>query len=634
MTALPRRAFWPNTKCCFRKALPIKAFRAAGYCTRGGSCPRGDSSWTSERRSGLSSSITWIHALYRSAFPDPVFRAWVEGNADADWNGILTDAELDAVTQMDLGGMGISSLEGIQYFPQLQVLDCSNNALTELNLSGNPALTSVFCNDNALTSLHVSSCPDLERLACYHNALQTLELRFCPKLAEAAQGPARTGNFGSDVLFYGGSGTNYVLAVDRSLSFQNPDDSLPITEAFFPDPAFRSYVAENLDPNGDGFLSPDELVKVTSISCRGPGIDTPGEIRSLKGIEYFPKLSQLDCGYNQITELDLSHNRELENLFCYHNKLERLNVSGNALLQVLYCNSNAELTSLDVSNCLELEWLVAEHTSIGSIDLSKNAKLYDLNVFNCGLRELDVSHNPELTSLSCYMNQLTSLDLSANPKLAQLLCDGNQLASLDLRSNPMLSWLRCGSNRLTELDLSRNPELIRIDCKFNELDRLDLKANPLVKELYCSGNRLTELDLSEVPELEVLHCYGNRIGILDVSPCPTLAEAAGTERLSLENYGSGVVGYGAYKPYSGSDYITYRLMTDGSTKLEAGVLPGDLNGNGTVEGDDLIQMRSFLIGTLSSVNRIAADVNGDGKVNIMDLIRLRKFLAGADVSLG
>ena len=34
LTALPRRAFWPNTKCCFRKALVFKAFRAAGYWIR------------------------------------------------------------------------------------------------------------------------------------------------------------------------------------------------------------------------------------------------------------------------------------------------------------------------------------------------------------------------------------------------------------------------------------------------------------------------------------------------------------------------------------------------------------------------------------------------------------------------
>ena len=39
LTALPRRAFWPYTKCCFRKALFCKAFRAAGYCIRGGPCP-------------------------------------------------------------------------------------------------------------------------------------------------------------------------------------------------------------------------------------------------------------------------------------------------------------------------------------------------------------------------------------------------------------------------------------------------------------------------------------------------------------------------------------------------------------------------------------------------------------------
>ena len=596
--------------------------------------PAGDGSWTEEYRRDLGGNIIWIASVSTSSFPDPALRAWVEENVDCDGDSRISDAELEAVTSMDVSGLGIASLEGIQYFLQLQALDCSSNALTELDLGGNPLLTELFCggneltsldlygnplltelfcSDNELTSLDLSACPELERLACYHNALEALELRFCPRLAAAAQESPRTGIYGADVLLYGGSGDNFILAVDRELTIQDPESPLPITEPFFPDPAFRSYVSENLDPDKDGFLSPAECESVTAILCYGENWENRGDIVSLAGIEYFPKLKRLECYNNHITRLDLRHNPELD---------------------LLYCNHNYELAFLDVSACPDLRELVTEHTAIGSIDVSRNTRLTYLDVFNCGLSELDVSRNPELETLFCYSNNLTALDLSHNPRLQTLLCDQNHLESLDLSANSKLTWLRCGYNQLTSLDLRANPELTRLDYAYNRLTNLDLRANPKLTELNCSGNDLTELDLNGVPELTILQCFDNRIGALDVSPCPVLAEAAGTEPVSLENYGRGVLGYGAYQPYTWSAYIEYHLIVDGSTRLVTGAIPGDLDGDGGVESDDLLRLRSFLVDTLPEVNQKAADVNGDGEVDILDLVRLRKYLAGEDVPLG
>lgn len=37
------------------------------------------------------------------------------------------------------------------------------------------------------------------------------------------------------------------------------------------------------------------------------------KISSFKGIKYFPNLKYLDCGHNNLTSLDLSGNKKLEN---------------------------------------------------------------------------------------------------------------------------------------------------------------------------------------------------------------------------------------------------------------------------------------------------------------------------------
>ena len=67
---------------------------------------------------------------------------------------------------------------------------------------------------------------------------------------------------------------------------------------------------------------------------------------------------------------------------------------------------------------------------------------------------------------------------------------------------------------------------------------------------------------------------------------------------------------------------------------ESESLCGDCNGDGRVNGMDLILLRQYLAGWDVSVDQTAAECNGDGRVNSMDLILLRQYLSGWDVTLG
>ena len=62
-------------------------------------------------------------------------------------------------------------------------------------------------------------------------------------------------------------------------------------------------------------------------------------------------------------------------------------------------------------------------------------------------------------------------------------------------------------------------------------------------------------------------------------------------------------------------------------------IPGDVTGDGKVNGMDLVRLRKYLAGDSVEIDLSNADVTGDGKVNGMDLIRLRKYLAGEAVEL-
>ncbi len=65
----------------------------------------------------------------------------------------------------------------------------------------------------------------------------------------------------------------------------------------------------------------------------------------------------LECAGSNITEIDISHNPNLEKLFCQSNELTSLNISKNKSLRTLCCQGNYMLKELDISNNTQLEYL-------------------------------------------------------------------------------------------------------------------------------------------------------------------------------------------------------------------------------------------------------------------------------------
>ena len=114
--------------------------------------------------------------------PDKTFREYLLEQFDKDGNGVLTPAERYAVTEIDVNDKNITSLKGIEFFPNLKKLNCGHNRLTSLDVSKNTVLQELVCWENQLTSLDVSQNTALQELACFENKLTSLDVSQNPAL--------------------------------------------------------------------------------------------------------------------------------------------------------------------------------------------------------------------------------------------------------------------------------------------------------------------------------------------------------------------------------------------------------------------------------------------------------------------
>ncbi|MEG1527491.1 MAG: hypothetical protein RR378_08160, partial [Erysipelotrichaceae bacterium] len=317
-----------------------------------------------------------------------------------------------------------------------------------------------------------------------------------------------------------------VFAAENVASSKAGDVDLKIDETNFPDANFRKYIKNtpitqdtpnNIDKNGDGSLSQDEINATTTINLFGKGIS------NLKGIEYFTALTELNCNTNKLKDLDVSKNLSLTKLDCCSNNLMSLKLGLNTSLTELSCNVN-QLPSLDVSQNVALTKLQCSQNQLTSLDVSKNVNVVNLHCEENRLTSLNIGPNTSITNLICDTNQLTNLDVSKNTALTDIDCANNELTSLDVSKNVKLASLACYSNKLTSLDVSSNILLTKLFCEVNLLTNLDVSKNTALTQLRCVNNLLTNLDVSKNTDLTQLICFNNLLTNLDVSKNTSLTE--------------------------------------------------------------------------------------------------------------
>lgn len=328
-------------------------------------------------------------AINATNFPDPAFLEFVK-QYDQNKNNNLDTDERNKVYILDVRKSGIKDLKGIESFPELTTLKCSELGLKELNLSQNKELYTLDCSKNNLIQLILSQNTELTYLDCSGNQLTELNLPSSAKLEK-------------------------LICYDNQLSALDVNSLSYLTNL-------------SCGKNPLGTLNVSNLTLLKSLACYENGLTT-------LNVENNSYLKDLSCGGNQLTELDLSHNPNLTELYCSDNQLSQLDLRQNKELTTLQCFQN-QLELLDVSQSTKLQTIQCADNQLTSLDVTKNKALKELDCARNQLVELDTRNNAALEKLNCESNRLAGINLDDNLNLYLAnISVGNNVYPAEMKSD-------------------------------------------------------------------------------------------------------------------------------------------------------------------------------------------------------
>lgn len=128
-----------------------------------------------------------LNAAFANAVED--FNPYIQWTANPDGTVSLDEYNKFQIirtggTFLFLRNKNITSLAGIEYFTDLETLDCMGNQLTTLDVTKLTKLKFLVCNDNQLTALDVTGLTSLKNLFCSDNQLTTLDVTGLTSLTD------------------------------------------------------------------------------------------------------------------------------------------------------------------------------------------------------------------------------------------------------------------------------------------------------------------------------------------------------------------------------------------------------------------------------------------------------------------
>ncbi|MGJ8684613.1 MAG: T9SS type A sorting domain-containing protein [Nonlabens sp.] len=452
--------------------------------------------------------------------PDDNFeQALINQGYDTTLDDLVTTANIDGLTILDVSASAISDMTGIENFTALNELTVSNNPIFSINLSALSNLD-IFTSFNGVTDSVILN-PNIEEVTITGSNLTSFDLSAYPNLLKTnlSSNPL-TGTLSSGISLQELSvtGTN-LNSIDVSNSA-----TLTLLDARN-NPSLQSL---NLKNNANNLLqsfiatgNPNLIcVEVSDVAFMNANFNVALDAG---------QMYESTCGGSTRTFVpDDNFEQELINLgfdTILDDFIDNANVSNVIALDVTG-KSISDLRGVEAF--VALDTLRAGSNSIASFDFSRVANARFIRISSNQLTQADLTGNPAVTWLDVdFMPSLQSVDVSANTNLVHLRMQLSQITSIDFSNNPNLEvFFLAGSNNLTSINTSNNPNLLYYDALFcPALSAIDVTQNTALEYLRFGGGfdrtttnyPINTIDVSNNLNLEQLINAGSRISTVDVS---------------------------------------------------------------------------------------------------------------------
>ena len=361
--------------------------------------------------------------------PDANFKAALVGNGAINTNMDTEISFNEAATYtggIDVSGLSITDLTGIEYFVNITELKASNNSLTTADLSNNTQLVTIWIRDNNLGTINLSNIANLDQLFLNGNELAAIDLSDNTLIDELAlhDNNLTTIDLSATVVL------TEISISDNHLTTINLNDN----------PLLRKLTINENQLTSLDLSNNPLLINVSAYNNEISSVNLTG----------LTKVTDLNLTNNQLTSIDLSDMIKLDNLTLVGNELSSIDLTNNGTIRVLNVQSN-NLTSLDISPLSNINWLYAQNNDLATITMSSSTAMTILFLGGNQLTSIDLSANTGLTDVRLMNNALTSLDLAPNTLLEKVFINNNSLQSLNIQN---------GNNAaITIFDATGNSEL-------------------------------------------------------------------------------------------------------------------------------------------------------------------------------
>ena len=329
---------------------------------------------------------------------------WCSDKPLFEWYGLSCDGDYlrKFVSQISLRENNLTGKidDCIKQLTHLEVLDASDNNLSEVDLSFPNNLNSVLVQGNPVTEMDLSGCSRIKTVIANNTLISSLDVSMLKHLewleCERTQISELnvTNNTKLKSLKIGDCGLEELDISHNPELFQLICDGNKLSEI-------------NLSQSED-------LETISMVNNNLSSID----------LTACPKLKQVFLGNNlNLQEIVFGDHPDLYNLDVNGAPIQSLDVSSFPGLQQLGIGAT-QVSSINLDNNLELWFFACPNTRITSIDVSKLTKLKNLCIGDsCDevpedfYSSIDVSNNPELEALQCWGTKESTLDLSKCLKL-------------------------------------------------------------------------------------------------------------------------------------------------------------------------------------------------------------------------